>query len=290
MKYHFHTDQGVEHITGEEAERIAGADADFHRRDLFDAIERGDHPSWTMSVQVMPYEDAKNYRYNPFDLTKIWPHADYPLIRVGTMTLNENPENFFAQIDQAAFAPSQHRARHRLLPRQDAARPRLRLRRRPPCRIGTNFDQLPVNQPLNGAANRYAFDGHMTYQHSGDAPVYAPNSFGRGYSDDEGPVAEGWEADGEMVRQAYVLHTEDDDWTQPGTSSATSSTTPPATASSTPSPAHSTVCATTSSSARSSTGATSMRRSASTSRPRFARPTMPPRYLAWRTACTPKRY
>ncbi len=85
------------------------------------------------------------------------------------------------------------------------------------ARIGTNFEQLPVNQPINGATNRYAFDGHMTYHHSGAAPVYAPNSFGRGYSDEEGPVAEGWEADGEMVRQAYVLHTEDDDWTQAGT-------------------------------------------------------------------------
>jgi catalase len=217
VKYHFHTDQGVEHMTGAEAERIAGADADFHRRDLFDAIERGDHPSWTMSVQVMPYEDAKHYRYNPFDLTKIWPHSDYPLIRVGTMTLNENPENFFAQIEQAAFAPSNtvpgigfspdKMLLGRVFAYADAHR----------ARIGTNFDQLPVNQPINGKANRYAFDGHMTFQHGGAAPVYAPNSFGRGYSDDEGPVAEGWEADGEMVRQAYTLHADDDDWTQAGT-------------------------------------------------------------------------
>jgi catalase len=78
VKYHFHSDQGVEHLTGDEAARIAGEDADFHRRDLHDAIERGEHPSWTLSIQVMPYEDAKTYRINPFDLTKIWPHADYP--------------------------------------------------------------------------------------------------------------------------------------------------------------------------------------------------------------------
>ncbi len=216
VKYHFHTHQGVEHITGEEAERIAGADADFHRRDLFDAIARGDHPSWTMSVQVMPYEDARSYRYNPFDLTKTWPHSDYPLIRVGTMTLNENPENFFAQIEQAAFAPSNtvpgigfspdKMLLGRVFAYADAHR----------ARIGTNFDQLPVNQPVNGTPNRYAFDGSMTYHHSGSAPVYAPNSEGRSYADQEGRVDEGWEADGEMVRQAYLLHAEDDDWTQAG--------------------------------------------------------------------------
>src|SRR6476469_5191622 len=103
VKYHFHTDQGVEGLTDRDATRIAGEDADFHRRDLYETIAGGDFPSWTLSVQVMPYDDAKTYRINPFDLTKIWPHNDYPLIKVGTMTLNRNPENFFAQIEQAAF-------------------------------------------------------------------------------------------------------------------------------------------------------------------------------------------
>jgi catalase len=92
-------------FTNAEAAEMAGRDADFHRRDLFEALARGDCPSWTLSVQVMPYADAKTYRFNPFDLTKTWPHADYPLIRVGTLTLNRNPENFFAQIEQAAFSP-----------------------------------------------------------------------------------------------------------------------------------------------------------------------------------------
>src|SRR3546814_11186676 len=82
---------------------MAGSDADFHRRDLFEAIARGEHPSWTLSVQIMPYEDAKAYRYNPFDLTKTWTHKDYPLIKVGTMRLNRNPANFFAEIEQADF-------------------------------------------------------------------------------------------------------------------------------------------------------------------------------------------
>ena len=106
VKYHFHSQQGVQGLTGEQADEIAGHDADFHRRDLHEAIDRGEHPQWILSIQVMPYEDAKTYRYNPFDLTKTWPHADYPLIKVGTMTLNRNPENFFAQIEQAAFEPS----------------------------------------------------------------------------------------------------------------------------------------------------------------------------------------
>ncbi len=216
VKYHFHSDQGVENMSGEEAERLAGSDAEYHRRDLFDAIEAGEHPSWKLSVQVMAYDDAKTYRYNPFDLTKTWPHSDYPLIPVGTMTLNKNPENFFAQIEQAAFSPGNvvpgigfspdKMLLGRVFAYADAHR----------ARIGTNFHQLPVNQPTNDAPNPYVFDGNMTFDHAGSAPVYAPNSDGRSYADHEGPVSEGWEADGEMVRQAYVLHADDDDWSQAG--------------------------------------------------------------------------
>jgi len=105
VKYHFISNQGVEGLTGAEANRTAGEDADNHRRDLHEAIERNGFPSWTLSAQVMPYADARDYRFNPFDLTKIWPHSDYPLIKVATMTLNNNPEDFFAQIEQAAFSP-----------------------------------------------------------------------------------------------------------------------------------------------------------------------------------------
>src|SRR3546814_130105 len=105
VKYHCHTQQGMAFFSNDEASAVAGTDADFHRRDLFEAIAQGAFPSWVLSVQIMPYADAKTYRINPFDLTKVWPHADYPLIRVGTMTLNRNPENFFAEIEQAAFSP-----------------------------------------------------------------------------------------------------------------------------------------------------------------------------------------
>lgn len=215
VKYHFHSQQGVESLTGDEAEQIAGADADFHRRDLFEAIGRGEFPSWKLSVQLMPYDDAKTYRYNPFDLTKVWPHADYPLVEVGTLTLKENPANHFAQIEQAGFAPSNtvpgigfspdKMLLARVFAYADAHR----------ARIGANFDQLPVNQPIR-AVNRYVADGPMNYHHTGDQPTYAPNSFGRPWADEQGAVPEGWEADGEMVRQAYVLHADDDDFGQAG--------------------------------------------------------------------------
>ncbi|MDO5662191.1 MAG: catalase [Brachybacterium sp.] len=215
VQYHFHTDQGMESLTNEEAQELAGSDGDYHRRDLFEAIKRGDYPSWTLSVQVMRYEDAKTYRYNPFDLTKVWSHKDYPLIEVGRFTLNENPVNHFAQIEQAAFSPSN------TVPGTGVSPDKMLLSRvfsYPDAhrnRIGTNFNQLPVNRPVVDT-NSYDKEGQMQYFHTGDAPVYAPNSYGRAYQGDDhqGPVDNGWEADGEMVRAAYTLHAEDDDFGQ----------------------------------------------------------------------------
>jgi catalase len=195
---------------------LAGNDADFHRRDLFEAIARGEHPAWTLSVQVMPYADAKHYRFNPFDLTKIWSHKDYPLIKVGTMTLNRNPENFFAQIEQAAFSPGNTVPGIGLSPDKMLLGRAFAYNDAQRNRIGTNFNQLPVNQP-RVPVNTYQFDGQMTYEHSGSAPVYAPNSGGRPWADTTGAAEDGWEADGAMVRSAYTLHAEDDDFGQPGT-------------------------------------------------------------------------
>ncbi|WP_120004898.1 catalase [Nesterenkonia muleiensis] len=213
VQYHFHTDQGEDNMTNEEAAKLAGEDADVHRRDLFDAIKRGDHPSWTLSVQIMPYQDAKTYRFNPFDLTKTWSHQDYPLHRVGRFTLNENPTNHFAQIEQAAFSPSN------TVPGTGVSPDKMLLSRvfsYPDAhrnRIGTNFNQLPVNAP-HVPTNSYDKEGAMQYHHSGDAAVYAPNSYGRSYQDAQGPVDNGWEADGELIRSAYTLHPEDDDFGQ----------------------------------------------------------------------------
>lgn len=216
VKYHFHTQQGVEYLSNEDATRIAGEDADAHRKDLFEAIKNGDFPKWDVSVQIMPYENAKTYRFNPFDLTKTWSKKDYPLIKVGEFELNQNPVNHFAQIEQAAFSPSN------LVPGIGFSPDKMLLGRvfsYPDAqrnRLGTNYNQLPVNRPVNDV-NTYSKEGAMEFFHSSDAPVYAPNSFGRAYQDEQGPVDNGWESDGEMVRAAYTLHDEDDDFGQAGT-------------------------------------------------------------------------
>jgi catalase len=185
---------------------------------LFEAIERGDYPKWTVSIQVMPYEDAKSYRYNPFDLTKIWPHTDYPLIKVGEFELNRNPENYHAEIEQAAFAPSN------VVPGIDVSPDKMLLARvfayadAHRYRIGTNYNELPVNRP-KVEVHSYAKDGHLRhFYNSGKTPVYAPNSFG-GPKADPVRAAEpsGWPSDGELVRTAYTLRADDDDFGQPGT-------------------------------------------------------------------------
>lgn len=213
VKYHFHTQQGVENMSNAEAAQLAGTDADAHRRDLFEAIARGDYPRWDFHVQIMPYADAKDYRINPFDLTKVWPKADYPLIKVGYFELNQNPTNHFAQIEQAAFSPANQ------VPGTGVSPDKMLLGRvfsygdAQRHRLGPNYNQLPVNQPRT-STNSYDKEGPMQYHHTGAAPVYAPNSFGRSYQDQQGPVANGWEADGPMVRSAYTLHAEDDDVSQ----------------------------------------------------------------------------
>ena len=218
IKYHFKSDQGTEILTQEAADQIAGEDADFHIRDLSDAIERGDFPTWTLSVQVMPYADAADYRFNPFDITKVWPHADYPLIKVGTMTLNRNPDNYFAQIEQAAFAPSN------FVPGIAASPDKMLLARifsyadAHRYRVGTNYNQLPVNAP-NSPVHTYSKDGGMRHGfNSPETPVYAPNSVGGPHADAQrAHESAGWESDGELVRAASALHSEDDDFGQAGT-------------------------------------------------------------------------
>jgi catalase len=217
VKYHFKTDQGIGYLTQAEADRIAGADGDYYIRDLFTAIDKGEHPSWTLHVQVMPYADAADYRFNPFDLTKVWPKCDYPLIKVGRYVLNRNPQNYFADIEQAAFEPTNmvrgigpspdKMLLGRLFAYPDAHR----------YRIGANYTQLPVNQPKS-PVNSYSKDGAMRYSNPGD-PVYAPNSYGGPHANPElaSETASAYGALDEVVRSAYRLHSQDDDFGQPGT-------------------------------------------------------------------------
>ncbi|HWG26120.1 catalase [Actinospica sp.] len=216
VKYHFITDQGVECLTQQEADALASADGDFHTRDLYDSIRQGMLPSWTLKMQIMPFEEAKTYRFNPFDLTKVWPHADYPLVEVGRMTLDRNPTDYHAEIEQLAVEPSN------LVPGIGPSPDKMLLGRMfaypdaHRARIGANYNQLPVNAPV-APVHSYSKDGAMRYDKSSD-PVYAPNSKGGPKADTEryGEPA-GWHSDGEMERAAYTLHAEDDDWGQAGT-------------------------------------------------------------------------
>jgi catalase len=217
VKYHFKTDQGIDFLTQADADRIAGEDADYHIRDLHTAIKAGDHPSWTLYVQVMPHDEAADYRFNPFDLTKVWPHGDYPLIKVGRWVLDRNPENYFAQIEQSSFEPANlvpgigpspdKMLLGRLFSYPDAHR----------YRIGTNYAQLPVNAPKS-PVHSYSKDGAMRYANPGD-PVYAPNTAGGPHADPllAGETASAYGATGEVLRAAYTPHAEDDDFGQPGT-------------------------------------------------------------------------
>jgi catalase len=215
VKYHFKTDQGSDYLTQEEADRLAGADGDYHRRDLFEAIKRGEYPSWTLNMQIMPFEAAKTYRFNPFDLTKVWPHADYPLHEVGRLTLNRNPTDYHTEIEQAAFEPNNlvpgigvspdKMLLGRLFAYADAHRHRL----------GVNYKQIPVNAP-QCPVHSYSKDGPMRIQNVSD-PVYAPNSKGGPTADGECyPEVATWAADGEFIRAAYTLHKDDDDFGQAG--------------------------------------------------------------------------
>ncbi|WP_432188539.1 catalase [Streptomyces sp. Tue6028] len=217
VKYHFKTDQGIDFLTQAEADELAGTDADVHRRDLYESIESGNAPSWTLKVQIMPFDDAADYRFNPFDLTKVWPHGDYPLVDVGRMTLHRNPEDYFIHIEQAAFEPSN------LVPGIGPSPDKMLLGRlfsypdTHRYRIGPNYSQLPPNRP-HSPVNSYAKDGPMRYEPSNAARPYAPNSYG-GPDADYGQFGDpaSWETAGELVREAYRLHSEDDDWGQPGT-------------------------------------------------------------------------
>lgn len=175
VKYYLHSQQGVEGLSGDEATRIAGEDADFHRRELLESIEKGDHPRWTLSVQVIPFEEGFSYKTNIFDVTKTVSHADYPLHEVGVMTLDRKPDSHFAQIEQAAFEPS-------------ATVPG----------IGPNYLQLPVNRHrVEGHSDTY--DGPMAYDHAGDAAMYAANTQGTPYSDGTGPAEDSYPVSGHLL-------------------------------------------------------------------------------------------
>lgn len=179
VKFHHVTQQGIKNLTDEESAALVGSDRESHQRDLFDSIENGDFPKWKLMIQVMPEADADTYKYHPFDLTKVWSKKDYPLIEVGEWELNRNAENYFADVEQAAFSPAHvvpgisfspdRMLQGRLFSYGDAQR----------YRLGVNHHQIPVNAPKN-PTNSYHRDGAMRIDgNQGRTPSIEPNSYNR---------------------------------------------------------------------------------------------------------------
>lgn len=215
VKFHLKTQQGIKNLTDEEAEAIVAKDRESHQRDLFDSIGKGDFPRWTMYIQVMTEEEAENMPYNPFDLTKVWYKSEFPLIEVGVLELNRNPENYFADVEQAAFNPGgivpgiglspDKMLQGRLFSYADAQR----------YRLGVNYHQIPVNAPRNPDTHIYHRDGQMRVDgNAGSTLGYEPNSYGE------------WEEQPEYKEPPLALRgyasnwdfrkDDDDYYTQPG--------------------------------------------------------------------------
>ncbi|WP_101947151.1 catalase [Mycobacterium sp. 3519A] len=214
VKYHFISDQGVQNLTQGDADRLVSVDGDYHARDLHQAIKNGDYPSWTLKVQIMPFDDAKTYRINPFDLTKVWPHADYPLIEVGRLVLNRNFTDHHTEIEQAAFSPSNQVPGTGLSPDKMLLGRTFAYNDAHRARLGVNYKQIPVNAP-KAPVHSYSKDGAMRIHNVAD-PVYAPNSYGGPQADPARAAEVVWSVDGEMVRAANTPRAADDDWGQAG--------------------------------------------------------------------------
>jgi catalase len=214
VQYHFKTEQGIRNLTREEAVRLAGEDPDHATKDLYDAIARGEFPSWRVGVQIMPAKDAAAYRWNILDITKVWPHKDYPLVEIGRMTLNRNPSNYFAEVEQSAFSPGNFvpgiaaspdkMLQARIISYHDAHL----------YRLGPNYQLLPINAPKACQAVNYQRDGAMRLdENGGGGPNYWPNSMGGPAPDAryaEPPIA----LEGAAARHPQELT--DDDFVQPG--------------------------------------------------------------------------
>ncbi len=209
VQYHFKTDQGIKNLAREEAKDLAGKDPDHATRDLYEAIERGEHPSWTLEMQILTPEQAGDFKWDIFDITKVWPHGEVPPIKVGKLVLNRNPENYFAEVEQAAFCPGN------LVP-GIAISPDKMLQARVYSyhdthihRLGPNYHLIPVNAPRNAPETNYQRDGMMRVDSNGaGGPNYWPNSFG-GPEPAMGPEEPAFDLEGAAGRHAYS-HPNDD--------------------------------------------------------------------------------
>jgi catalase len=208
-KFHLKTAQGIQNLTRQEAARLAGENPDYATDDLFQAIERSEYPTWNVQVQIMTPEQAKDYQFNPFDMTKVLPHGDFPVMPVGRFVLNRNPQNYFAEVEQAAFCPGNFvpgigpspdkMLQARILFYHDAHR----------YRLGANYHLIPVNSPKGVQAHTYQRDGAMRVDdNEGAGPNYYPNSF-RGPEPQPEVAEPGIEVTGKTGRQPHI-HPNDD--------------------------------------------------------------------------------
>lgn len=216
VRYHFKTDKGIRNMDVERAAELAGVDPDYHTRELFESIEKRDFPSWTVYVQIMLYDVAWNYRYNPFDITKVWPHSDYPLHEIGKMILDRNPVNYFADVEQSAFSPGNvvpgiefspdRMLQARLFAYADTDR----------YRLGVNYHLIPVNSPMNSPEKNYYRDGFMRTDSNGGGSVnYEPNSL-NGPKEDVEKKRSPYKVGGEADAVPNEHHAEDNDYDQAG--------------------------------------------------------------------------
>ncbi|WP_431165033.1 catalase [Tenacibaculum halocynthiae] len=215
VKFHYKTMQGIKNLSDDKATELKGKDPDYAQRDLVEAIDNGDYPKYALKIQIMTNDEAVKFKWNPFDVTKVWPHASFPLIDVGVIELNENPNNYFAHVEQSAFAPSNlvdgigfspdKMLQGRILAYPDAHR----------YRIGVNYDALPVNK-CPYMVNNYHRDGSMRFDdNGGKSPNYFPNSF----DDIELETTRkgmNYELDSKEVGYYNRNENDDDHYTQPG--------------------------------------------------------------------------
>ena len=215
IKFHFKSQQGIQNYTNQEAVEVIGKTRESYQEALYTAIETGEFPKWKLYVQIMPEKEAEQTPYNPFDLTKVWPHADYPLIEVGEMELNRNPDNYFQSIENAAFSPSNivpgigfspdKMLQARIFSYADAHR----------YRLGTHYEMLPPNRP-KAEVNHYHKDGPMRFfDNNSENPdaYYEPNSF-NGPKEDPSVAEPPLRISGDANR--YGFDTSYSDFIQPG--------------------------------------------------------------------------
>ncbi|AFV23433.1 catalase [Methanolobus psychrophilus R15] len=209
VKYHFKTDQGIKNLTREESDTISGTDPDHATRDLHNAIKEGNYPSWTLEMQIMTPEEAEKYRFDITDITKVWPHGDFPPIKIGKLVLNRNPDNYFAEVEQAAFSPANLVPGIGISPDKMLQARVFSYHDTHIHRLGPNYNLIPVNRSKNSPEASYQRDGFMRVDgNGGSGPNYWPNSFG-GPAPDSKALEPAFKISGMAARTPYT-HPNDD--------------------------------------------------------------------------------